>query len=309
MHKNIKIYISKTLITIIITLILLIFMKASSSFKNIFYKYVYDTNFSFTKVSSLYNKYFGNVLSLPTYNDKTVFNDKINYSNKEKYYDGVKLSVDKNYLVNVQESGIVVFIHELGHIITGIIFKWKIDKIIILPFGCLTKFNVIINKPIKEEFIISIMGIIFQILFTYRINNYYNIIIIIFNLIPIYPLDGSKILNLFLNKISNFKLSYLITIYISYIVIFVLVIYIIIRRDIISFIILIPLIVGINREFRNKANIINKFYLERYLYKFNFKKRKIINNISKMKRDYIHIIKNNDKYVMEEKILKNLFDK
>ena len=85
-------------------------MKASSSFKNIFYKYVYDTNFSFTKVSSLYNKYFGNVLSLPTYNDKTVFNDKINYSNKEKYYDGVKLSVDKNYLVNVQESGIVVFI-------------------------------------------------------------------------------------------------------------------------------------------------------------------------------------------------------
>ena len=204
---------------------------------------------------------------------------------------------------------IIVFIHELGHIITGIIFKWEIDKIIILPFGCLTKFNVIINKPIKEEFIISIMGIIFQILFTYRINNYYNIIIIIFNLIPIYPLDGSKILNLFLNKISNFKLSYLITIYISYIVIFVLVIYIIIRRDIISFIILIPLIVGINREFRNKANIINKFYLERYLYKFNFKKRKIINNISKMKRDYIHIIKNNDKYVMEEKILKNLFDK
>lgn len=110
MHKNIKKYISKTLITIIITLILLIFMKASSSFKNIFYKYVYDTNFSFTKVSNLYNKYFGSVLSLPTYNEKTVFNDKINYNDKEKYYDGVKLSVDKNYLVNVQESGIVVFV-------------------------------------------------------------------------------------------------------------------------------------------------------------------------------------------------------
>lgn len=112
MHRNIKIYISKILITIIITLVLLIFMKASSSFKSIFYKYVYDTNFSFTKFSNLYNKYFGSVISIPTYGDKKVFNDKINYSSKEAYYDGVKLVVDNNYIVNAQESGIVVFIGE-----------------------------------------------------------------------------------------------------------------------------------------------------------------------------------------------------
>lgn len=110
MNRKIKIYLGKTLITIIITLILLIIMKSSSTFKGNFYKYVYDTNFSFTKVSNLYNKYFGNILEIPTYKEQTVFNEKLNYKNKEKYYDGVKLTVDKNYLVNSQESGIVVFI-------------------------------------------------------------------------------------------------------------------------------------------------------------------------------------------------------
>ena len=63
----------------------------------------------------------------------------------------------------------ILIIHELGHIIASLYFKWKIDKIIILPFGCLIKYNELINRPIKEEFIIAIMGIIFQILFTIKI--------------------------------------------------------------------------------------------------------------------------------------------
>ena len=40
---------------------------------------------------------------------------------------------------------LLIIIHELGHIITGLFFKWKINKIIILPFGCLTKFDIDIN--------------------------------------------------------------------------------------------------------------------------------------------------------------------
>ena len=36
----------------------------------------------------------------------------LTYKNKEKYEEGVKLTVDKNYLVPVNESGIVVFIGE-----------------------------------------------------------------------------------------------------------------------------------------------------------------------------------------------------
>lgn len=110
MYRNIRIFISKLMVSIVITLILLIIMKSSNKFKKTFYKYVYDTNISFTKISNLYNKYFGKVVSLPHDNSKTVFNEKITYNSKERYYDGVKLNVGKNYFVPVQESGLVVFI-------------------------------------------------------------------------------------------------------------------------------------------------------------------------------------------------------
>ncbi len=203
----------------------------------------------------------------------------------------------------------IIIIHELGHILASISLKWKIKEIIILPLGCLIKFNDLINKPLKEEFIISIMGIIFQLLFTYKINPLYNNIIILFNLLPIYPLDGSKILNILLNKISNFKTSYIMTFHLSYIIIILLLIFLIIKKDLISIIILIPLIKNIYQYYQNRYNYINKFYLERYLYKLKFKKIKIIKNINKMKKDYSHLFNINNKYIKEEDFLRNMFDK
>ena len=211
----------------------------------------------------------------------------------------------RNYIIIMN----IILIHEIGHVFASLFLKWKIEKIIILPFGCLLKYNEYLNKPIIEEFIIAIMGIIFQILFTFKCCVLYNTIIIIFNLLPIYPLDGYKILNLLLNKIINFRLSYLISIYISYLFLYLSIIYIIINRDIIYLMVIIPLIIGLNKEYRNRYNIINKFYLERYLYKFNFNKIKIINNLKKMKRDYMHFIKCNHKCIYEKEYLKKLFDK
>lgn len=110
MYKNIRIFISKALIAIIITLIMLILMKSNENFKSNFYKYVYDTNFSFTKITNLYNKYFDNIISLPKDKSKLVFNEKLTYEEKNKYYDGVKLTVSENYMVPIQESGLVVYI-------------------------------------------------------------------------------------------------------------------------------------------------------------------------------------------------------
>ncbi len=102
-------FILKTLIVAIITLILLIIMKNNLKFKTVFYKYVYDTNISFNKFNNLYNKYFKdfNIKSLKE--TESVSSDKIDYNSKEKYNDGVKLSVSNNYSVGAQESGIIVF--------------------------------------------------------------------------------------------------------------------------------------------------------------------------------------------------------
>ena len=106
-------------------------------------------------------------------------------------------------------------IHELGHFITayllGYIFKFKIIKIVILPFGCITYFKTELNTKTYKELIVAISGPIFQIigsiiLYTITQNDlvlFFNKIILILNLIPIIPLDGSKIIESILFKIST----------------------------------------------------------------------------------------------------------
>ena len=103
-------FIYRMLIIILITIVLLILMKKNISFKKDFYKYVYDTNISFSKISNLYNKYFKDFTNnLNNKNIKKVSNEKINYIKKEKYEEGVRLTVSSNYSIQVQESGIIVY--------------------------------------------------------------------------------------------------------------------------------------------------------------------------------------------------------
>ena len=104
----------------------------------------------------------------------------------------------------------IIIIHEIGHISASILFKWKIDKVSIMPFGCITIFSELINKPLIEEFIILISGPLFQFI-NYLIFkditpyfNYYNYGLFIFNMLPIYPLDGYKLYSIILNKIIPF---------------------------------------------------------------------------------------------------------
>ncbi len=119
-HRIIK-FINKTLMAIFLGLVLLIIMEYSPKFKNYMQNEVLNKNISFGLIGKLYDKYFGDVL--PTTNEKImpVFNEKLIYKNKESYQDGYKLTVSKNYLVPIIESGVVVFIGEkegLGNVIT-----------------------------------------------------------------------------------------------------------------------------------------------------------------------------------------------
>ena len=210
---------------------------------------------------------------------------------------------------------LLILVHELGHILVSLIFKWNIDKIIILPFGGLTKYNENINRPLIEEFLIAISGIIFQIVFYMLINNYidykyFNIInyfIIIFNLIPIYHLDGSKILNIFFNVVTSYKNSLLLTIIISYIFIIIFSLLFFNINKLITFV-LIFLLLEVNKLYKKRKELFNKFLLERYLNEFKFKKKKTINNIDKMKKDYRHLFYIDEKYLTEKYFLKKMFD-
>lgn len=107
------IFFIKLLISIVITLIILILIKSSNDFKNNFYKHVYSNNISFTKLKEVYNKYIGDSDILDkVVKTETVFNEKLTYKSSESYLDGVKLEINSNYLVPINESGIVVFIGE-----------------------------------------------------------------------------------------------------------------------------------------------------------------------------------------------------
>ncbi len=207
---------------------------------------------------------------------------------------------------------LIIIIHELGHILTAIILKWKIEKIVILPFGAITIFNEKINRPVKEEFLIAIFGPIFQIVLSICINsetilNYSNALLL-FNLLPIWPLDGAKILNLILNKFLSFKKSHLMTIYISFIIILVVIIKS--NLNLILTLILSLILTKVIEEYKNHNNIFQKFLLERYMYDLPFKKSKTIKslNLNKMQRDYRHIFYNGKIYVTEREILKKKFD-
>lgn len=210
---------------------------------------------------------------------------------------------------------LIIIVHEIGHVLMGILFKWKIEKIIILPFGALTIFNEDLNRKLKEEFLIAIMGPMFQIIFTFflyylGVQNavYYSISILCFNLLPIVPLDGSKLLNGFLNKITSFKRSHAFIIMISFLTMFM----VIINTDfnLIFILILVFLFMRVFSEIKNHDSLFNRFLLERYLKSYRFKKIKKINSqdVRKMKRDYTHLFYDGFKYVSEREVLKKRFD-
>lgn len=201
----------------------------------------------------------------------------------------------------------IIIIHELGHITGALLFKWKIEKVIIMPFGGLTMFHEFINKPMKEEAVILIMGPLFQFInFLIFKNitpyfNYYNYGLFIFNMLPIYPLDGYKLFSIFLNKVIPFKHTMRVMLTIS-----LLTLTVFIKKDVIYLVILLLLLKGIIKEFKELDYIYNKFLLERWSHDFHFKKRKIIKNINNMYKDCMHLFLEED-LVTEKEMLNRRF--
>lgn len=108
--------ITKFLITIILTLTTLILLKSNTTLKTLFYEKVFTKNFNFATINKLFKDQFGSPIPfsemLEQKETTPVFNEKLEYTEKSKYLDGVKLTVTKNYLVPTLESGMVVFIGE-----------------------------------------------------------------------------------------------------------------------------------------------------------------------------------------------------
>ncbi len=149
------------------------------------------------------------------------------------------------FLTNQLELYILVmifaFIHELAHIIVAKFLSFKIQELELMPFGFFVRikpntddYN---NKVGKgnivdlKELCVAIAGPLMNIflaviLLNLNIENsiksimiYSNLLIFIFNIIPIFPLDGGRILksllviclgrikaNIIINKVSNYTI-------------------------------------------------------------------------------------------------------
>lgn len=114
LKKSIRSFISRVLVTIAIFLFGMILVKSDVSFKNKILDNVYNKQFKFVQLGEIYQKYFGNILSIDKVlvDEKPVFQEKLSYLKSSKYKDGVKLTVDENYMVPILESGIVIFLGE-----------------------------------------------------------------------------------------------------------------------------------------------------------------------------------------------------
>ena len=233
--------------------------------------------------------------------------------------------VISGYYINLIAITSLLLIHELGHYTTAKLLKFKVLKIVIYPFGGITKIHDLINKDINEEILVATSGVIFQFIFyliivylnhiniirDYTLNIYtlYNNQIIFFNLMPIYPLDGSKIINLLLSKFFNYNLSNKLTIMISLIGMFLFILTSSYNHNY-SYIMVLSVLIIYNYKFIKQLKYIyNKFLLERYLYNISYPKIKIINNGNKMYKNNSHIIKVNNNYITEKKYLSKYYFK
>ena len=209
----------------------------------------------------------------------------------------------------------ILIVHECGHILAALYFHWNILTIFLFPFGALTMFQDHLNKPIKEELIIVLMGPIFQCIFYYILSIYslpylksFHYGLLFFNLLPIVPLDGSKIVTLFYQRFLSYWGSYYWAYWVS-IISFPL-IFFIQKESLITYLVAIILFHKVVTTFEEKHIVFSKFILERILYNFSFPRRKIIKgeHLKKMKRDTKHIFYINGYYYTEQQALQKTFD-
>lgn len=134
-----------------------------------------------------------------------------------------------------------MFIHEMGHIYVAKFLGHKVREISVYPFGfsaTIEHFNHI--KPLEIFFILIggigfhlVFPLFFKILYDYQMISYVyyqyiieiNKSIFLFNLLPVFPLDGGRFLFALLRLFFNYKRSKQLTVFVSLIFIIVLIVY------------------------------------------------------------------------------------
>ncbi len=235
----------------------------------------------------------------------------------------ILLALFAGYIKNVFVILLIVIVHEMGHIFFFKFFDIEIEKVTIYPYGGVTIVNNKLHERIYKDILISLGGVFFQIILffvfkglyennlivltTYNIFRLYNLSIIIFNLIPIIPLDGSKLLFCLFSKFLSYKDSYIMMILTGIIslIMFIIYNYVYKLNDLVLYIFLFFKLYEVIKSFKY---IMNKFYLERILYDHYY--NEIINDIDdidKLRIDKYYYFKDRNRYINEKDYIKKRY--
>ena len=149
----------------------------------------------------------------------------------------VVLSILTGMFYHILIIFIIVTWHELGHFFMAKSFNWEIRRITLWIFGGVMETEEHLNKPLNEQFLVTIAGpiqhlLIFLIIlllkqttlllpehlaFAYQ----YNLLILFFNFLPIWPLDGGKLLSFIFHIVLPFKRAHQYILIFSFMSIFI----------------------------------------------------------------------------------------
>lgn len=186
----------------------------------------------------------------------------------------------------------IVFFHELGHYTMARVFGWKINYIMLWIFGGVMVTEETDNRPFHEELLVTLAGpfqhvFVYLAVYLYSISHYtfiptsliemisfYNMILLLFNLLPIYPLDGGKVVFSLLTQAMPFRKAHTITLIASMILcLLFLIIQIIYFSFNLSILLLISFLFMENKsEWKRRYYVFIQFLLNRYHGKSSVKK-------------------------------------
>lgn len=215
----------------------------------------------------------------------------------------------------------ITFIHELGHVIVAMLLKFKIGTIKLLAIGFNAEIDGLDNSTSLKEFLVVIAGPLTYFIslpllnYLYKIDfisynayiqalqvNKYNLF---FNLLPLIPLDGGRILKIIIDSFLTSKKSMIISAVLSNIFIIVFMAKTINSPQWLVYIFLIltnvTYFLSINKKWKifliNRLMINNKYKdkIHRYNDIYRNKNNYLIknNNVLNEKDAIIQILKNN----------------
>ena len=176
------------------------------------------------------------------------------------YVNKAKIRIEYSFLLMIAfsvllKSSNIAFVllfsslHEIGHLIALLIFGGRAKEINISFYGIGLKYDY--SFSFLKELVLFSAGIIVNlILCLLNINRNINLSLALINMLPLYPLDGGRILKLILNKLFYLNVSDYIFKTVSFIVLALLVLYSIYAKNYSLILIIIYIIIfSLNNTF------------------------------------------------------------